>query len=61
MKAKEVIRLVEADGWYEVRHTGSHKMFRHDVKPGLVIVPVHGARDLHKGLERKILKSAGLE
>jgi predicted RNA binding protein YcfA (HicA-like mRNA interferase family) len=29
MKTKEIIKLIEADGWYEVRQKGSHKQFKH--------------------------------
>ena len=41
MKTKEIIKLIEADGWYEVRQKGSHKQFKHSIKKGLVTVPVH--------------------
>ena len=46
MRAREVIRLLEAAGWAEVRAKGSHRQFRHPSKPGLVTVAVHGSRDL---------------
>jgi predicted RNA binding protein YcfA (HicA-like mRNA interferase family) len=46
MKAREVIRVLEADGWREVRSRGSHRQFRHPTKPGLVTIAVHGGRDL---------------
>lgn len=38
MKAREVIRMIEKDGWYLVRQKGSHKQFKHKTKPGLVTV-----------------------
>jgi predicted RNA binding protein YcfA (HicA-like mRNA interferase family) len=60
MKAKEAIRLIEAEGWYEVRQKGSHRMFKHPTIPDLIVVPDHGAKDLKKGTERSILKTAGL-
>jgi predicted RNA binding protein YcfA (HicA-like mRNA interferase family) len=59
MTAKEVIRRLNAEGWYEVRHSGSHKQFKHDTKPGLVTVPVHGSKDLPKGTLANIAKQAG--
>ncbi len=46
MKAREVIRILESDGWIEARAKGSHRQFRHPTKPGLVTVAVHGGRDL---------------
>lgn len=62
MKTKEIIKLIEADGWYEVRQKGSHKQYKHPVKKGLVTVPVHRlSNDLTPGLEKSILKQAQIE
>jgi predicted RNA binding protein YcfA (HicA-like mRNA interferase family) len=36
MTAKEVIKRLKAEGWYEVRQAGSHKQFKHDQKTGVV-------------------------
>jgi len=38
MKVRAVIKLIEADGWRFVRQTGSHRQFRHPIKPGTVTV-----------------------
>jgi predicted RNA binding protein YcfA (HicA-like mRNA interferase family) len=38
MKIKEIIRLLEADGWRLKRTTGSHRHYSHPNKPGLVTV-----------------------
>jgi len=46
MTPREVIQVLEADGWRQVRSKGSHRQFRHPTKPGLVTVAVHGNRDL---------------
>lgn len=62
MKTKEIIKLIETDGWFEVRQKGSHKQFKHPVKKGLVTVPVHRlSSDVSPGLEKSILKQAGIE
>jgi predicted RNA binding protein YcfA (HicA-like mRNA interferase family) len=62
MKTKEIIKLIEADGWFEVRQKGSHRQFKHPVKKGLVTVPVHRlSNDLTPGLEKSILKQAQIE
>ena len=62
MKVKEIIKLIEKDGWYEVRQSGSHKQYKHAVKKGLVTIPVHRlSNDLSQGLEKSILKQAQLE
>ena len=49
MKVREVIRLLEADGWYQVRVRGSHRQFNHPTKRGLVTVPGHSSDDLPIG------------
>lgn len=36
--SREVLRLLYADGWYEVDVVGSHHQFKHPVKPGRVTV-----------------------
>lgn len=59
MNSKELIRMLEEDGWREVRVTGSHHHFKHSVKPGLVTVP-HPKKDLPTGTVKSILRRAGL-
>ena len=51
--------LPKQDGWYEVAHVGSHKQFKHPVKPGRVSVP-HLVRDIPIGTLRSIEKQAGI-
>ncbi|KAF1027092.1 type II toxin-antitoxin system HicA family toxin [Acinetobacter bereziniae] len=60
MKSLELIKIIEADGWYEERVRGSHHHFKHPTKEGLVTVP-HPKKDLPKGTVKSILKQAGLE
>jgi predicted RNA binding protein YcfA (HicA-like mRNA interferase family) len=36
MKVKELISMLESDGWRQVRQRGSHRQFKHDTKPGTV-------------------------
>ncbi|MGV4462038.1 type II toxin-antitoxin system HicA family toxin [Ornithobacterium rhinotracheale] len=59
MKSSELIKRIEADGWYWVRTKGSHHHFKHPKKKGLVTVP-HPEKDVPKGTERNILRQAGL-
>ncbi len=62
MKIKEVIRLIEADGWKFNRQKGSHMIYVHPVKKGIVVVPYHGINsDIKKGTENSIRKQAGLK
>jgi len=60
MKSAAVIKLLKADGWSEIRVTGSHHHFRHPTKPGLVTVP-HPKRDLPVGTLRSIEKQSGVK
>lgn len=59
MNSKELIELIEADGWYHVRTKGSHYHFKHPDKTGLVTIP-HPKSDLPKGTIKSIKRQAGL-
>jgi predicted RNA binding protein YcfA (HicA-like mRNA interferase family) len=61
MKVRDLLRLIENDGWLLVRIRGSHRQFKHPTKPGLVTVPGHLADDLAAGTLNSILKQAGLK
>jgi predicted RNA binding protein YcfA (HicA-like mRNA interferase family) len=58
--SKEMIKLLEADGWYLVRIRGGHHHYKHLDKKGKVTVPYHN-KDLKKGLADSILEQAGLK
>jgi predicted RNA binding protein YcfA (HicA-like mRNA interferase family) len=61
VKYREVIRLLERDGWRVVRENGSHKHYAHPTKPGIVTVSPHGmGADVPVGTLKSILKQAGL-
>jgi predicted RNA binding protein YcfA (HicA-like mRNA interferase family) len=61
MKVREVVRMLEEDGWYLARTHGSHHQFKHPTKKGLVTVPGRGNDDLAPGTLSSILKQAGLK
>jgi predicted RNA binding protein YcfA (HicA-like mRNA interferase family) len=62
MKYSELLRLLQKDGWYILRQAkGSHLIMKHDIKPNLLTVPNHGAKEVGTGLANKILKDAGLK
>jgi predicted RNA binding protein YcfA (HicA-like mRNA interferase family) len=61
MKVKEVIKLLEGDGWYLVRTKGSHRQFKHPSKLGLVTVSGKLSIDVPPGTLNSILKQAGLK
>jgi predicted RNA binding protein YcfA (HicA-like mRNA interferase family) len=61
VKVRDLIKMVEGDGWQHVRTTGSHRHFRHPEKPGTVTIPGHPNDDVAAGTKLSILKQAGLE
>ena len=52
--------MIEKDGWYEVRITGSHHHYKHHEKQGIVTVP-HPRKEIGKGLFLSIMKQAHLK
>ena len=60
MKVRDVIRLLQENGWALVRTRGSHHPFRYPVKPGTVTVPGNASFDLHPKTLASILKQARL-
>jgi predicted RNA binding protein YcfA (HicA-like mRNA interferase family) len=62
MKARDVIKMIEKNGWYLVRQKGSHKQFKHKTKFGLVTVAAHKMSDeIAPGTLNSILKQAQLK
>jgi predicted RNA binding protein YcfA (HicA-like mRNA interferase family) len=61
MKCSELYKILTKDRWYPVSQKGSHVKLKHNKKPGMIIFPNHGSQEVGKGLERKILKDAGLK
>jgi predicted RNA binding protein YcfA (HicA-like mRNA interferase family) len=59
MNSKDLIKLLEADGWRLRSSKGSHHVFTHPAKGGHLSVP-HPKEDLGTGLVHKLLKQAGL-
>ncbi|ADO83691.1 type II toxin-antitoxin system HicA family toxin [Ilyobacter polytropus] len=60
MRSKDLMKIIEKDGWYLVNIKGSHHQFKHPTKKGRVTIP-HPKKDLPKGTIKSILKQAGLE
>ena len=60
MNSREVIRKLRDNGWFEVAQAGSHKQFKHPVKPGRVTV-VYPQKDVSEGTLRSIEKQSGLK
>lgn len=57
-KIKEMIKIIEDDGWCFARRKGSHLQYKHPIKTGIVTIPFTG---INKNLELSILRQSGLK
>ena len=60
MSSRDVIRILEANGWVLVRVRGDHHHFKHANNPNIVTVP-HPVKDLTVGVLRSIERASGLK
>ena len=61
MKVREMIGLLENEGWQLVRTRGSHRQFKHPAKPGTVTVSGKLGLDMPRGTLNSVLKQARLK
>lgn len=61
MTAREILKILHKDGWYEADQDGSHLQLKHPTKPGKVTVAVHSKKDIPPKTLSSILKQAGLK
>ena len=50
MKVRDVIKLIERDGWRCVVTAGSHRQYKHPTKLGRVTIAGHPNEDVHPKL-----------
>ncbi len=60
-KVREVLEMLEKDGWYLVTVRGSHRQFKHPDKAGRVTVAGKPSDDVAPGTLNSILKQAVLK
>ena len=60
LKAKDLIRILQKDGFVLVHQRGSHATYKHPVTQRRVTIPVHPGKDLKRGLLRGILNDLNL-
>ena len=61
-KVKEMIKLIEKDGWFLKSHNGtSHRHYTHPIKKGKVTINGKLSDDLEDFLINSIMKQAGLK
>jgi len=58
--SREVIQILNADGWYECGCEGSHHQFKHSIKQGKVTV-THPIKDVPLPTLKNIEKQAGVK
>ncbi|MBI5100112.1 MAG: type II toxin-antitoxin system HicA family toxin [Nitrospirae bacterium] len=61
MKVRDIIKLIESDGWYLVATKGSHRQYKHSITSGRVTIAGHPNDDLAPGTLNSILKQAKLK
>ena len=61
MKVRDVIEMIEADGWYLVATKGDHRQYQHSTKRGRVTIAGHLGDDLAPGTLNSIFKQAQLK
>ena len=57
--SREIVNIITADGWFLIRIEGSHHIFRHEIKKGIVTIP-HPKKDLPIKTVKNIFTQAGL-
>jgi predicted RNA binding protein YcfA (HicA-like mRNA interferase family) len=60
ISGKKLCKVVEKFGWTLARVKGSHHIYTKENISKIVVIPVHGNRDLPIGTLRGILKDAEL-
>jgi len=61
MKVSDLLAVLRNDGWLLVATRGSHRQFKHPVKPGRFTVAGKPSDDLAPGTLNSILKQASLK
>jgi predicted RNA binding protein YcfA (HicA-like mRNA interferase family) len=61
VKVRDVVKRLEAEGWFLSRQRGSHRQFKHSKKPGLVTIAGKPNEDLAPGTLNSSFKQAGIK
>ena len=60
VSGKQLVKILEGQGWYVKRVRGSHHILRHPTVPDAIPVPVHGNHPIKRGTLGGILRTAGI-
>mgnify|MGYP002067901666 CR=1 FL=1 len=61
MKVRDIIKLIEQDGWFLIATKGSHRQYKHSLKPGRLTIAGNFSHDVAPGTLNSILKQAELK
>ncbi len=61
MKIRDIIKILEKDGWVLIAIKGSHRQYKHSNKTGRVTIAGHPNDDIAAGTLNSILKQAKLK
>jgi predicted RNA binding protein YcfA (HicA-like mRNA interferase family) len=61
MKIRDIIKIIQADGWIIVHQKGSHRQYKHPDKKGRITIAGHPGDDLAVGTLNSIFKQAGID
>jgi predicted RNA binding protein YcfA (HicA-like mRNA interferase family) len=60
LKVRDLLKLIEQNGWQFRNQEGSHRQYVHPAKPGKVTVSGHPSDEVPRPILRYILKQAGM-
>jgi predicted RNA binding protein YcfA (HicA-like mRNA interferase family) len=60
ISGKRLARLLEQRGWTLARISGSHHIYTKTGSEVRITVPIHGNKSLKAGLQRHLMKLAGI-
>jgi predicted RNA binding protein YcfA (HicA-like mRNA interferase family) len=58
MKVREVIKVLEAEGWFQIPAKGGHRQFKHPTKRGRVTVAGKMSKEMPTGTLKNIWRQA---
>jgi predicted RNA binding protein YcfA (HicA-like mRNA interferase family) len=61
MKVRDIMKRVEANGWYLIRIRGDYRHYKHLTKKGIATISGHPGKDMPVGTLLNVLKQAQLE
>jgi len=61
VSGKRFCKLIEKEGWELKRINGSHHIYAKPGRDARISVPVHGNAPLKIGLQRHLMKVAGID